>query len=210
MRRIILILITLAPVSLAAQDLYFPIDKSTDKVTYSTIEEVNKSKEILFKNAQTWVAKSFGDYKSVLQFEDKEAGKLIVKGIADVTSDKNPKIKFTVEIDVKDSKYRAIITDIYLGKAIYTGIYYAEIELMETPKEKLDQHDRLIAALESEYSKLNPKTAKAKNLKKRIEILKTEGKSIENSQMREITLINETINRAIASLKLAMAHDDDF
>ena len=39
------------------------------------VVEVKNTKAKLYANAQTWIAKTFGDYKAVIQFEDKEQGR---------------------------------------------------------------------------------------------------------------------------------------
>lgn len=59
----------------------YPVNENTDRIEFSEIvEAVSLSKDQLFSNAQTWIANTFGDYKNVIQFEDKETGKLILKG----------------------------------------------------------------------------------------------------------------------------------
>ena len=92
-----------------AQDSAFVFEKrDTSKGT----------KTELFVKANTWVAKTFNDAKSVIQMSDKDAGKIIAKGAMSV-SRKEPFIaeylvKFTLTIDVKDNKYRCIFSDFIL------------------------------------------------------------------------------------------------
>ena len=72
-------------------------------------------------NAKQWVAKNFGDYKSVLQFEDDANHRIIIKGtmaIVDETGGKDGltvetkhTLSFTFTIDSKDDRFRARIED---------------------------------------------------------------------------------------------------
>lgn len=72
-------------------------------------------------NAKQWIAKNFGDYKSVLQFEDDANHRIIIKGtmtIIDETGGKdglnietNHSLSFTLTIDSKDDRFRARIDD---------------------------------------------------------------------------------------------------
>jgi|GEM_PF-1601540 len=84
-------------------------------------------------NAKSWVAKTFGDYKSVVQFEDDENYKLIMKGKIPLVpiheeSDLNGvpyvlhsdrDISFIITIDSRDDKYRVSIEDMTLNLDSY-------------------------------------------------------------------------------------------
>lgn len=70
-----------------------------------------------FDNARIWIAKTFGDYKSVLQLEDADMGKIIIKGNSDLENivefDKSqnkteysPILYFTLTIDCRNDKFR--------------------------------------------------------------------------------------------------------
>ncbi|GAA4338756.1 hypothetical protein GCM10023149_48970 [Mucilaginibacter gynuensis] len=91
----------------------FPYDSTTGKVEY-TITSTNKlSKESMYKNAQTWIAKTFGDYKSVVQLDDKTSGRIILKGkVQDPETTLDMKYAFTLMIDIKAMKFRAKLSDI--------------------------------------------------------------------------------------------------
>ncbi len=72
-------------------------------------------------NAKQWVAKNFGDYKSVLQFEDEANHRIIIKGTMTIvnetggkdglTIETNHSLSFTFTIDSKDDRFRARIED---------------------------------------------------------------------------------------------------
>lgn len=92
--------------------------------SYSKVFNASSSAKSKHLNAKEWVAKTFGDYKSVLQFEDDENYKLIIKGFSNLitknSSEANglvnitviPKMSYTLTIDCKDDKYRIKIEDI--------------------------------------------------------------------------------------------------
>lgn len=72
-------------------------------------------------NAKQWVAKNFGDYKSVLQFEDDANHRIIIKGTMTIYDwnrgesvliiEDNHSLSFTLTIDNKDDRFRARIED---------------------------------------------------------------------------------------------------
>ena len=76
-----------------------------------------------FSNAKQWIAKTFGDYKSVLQYEDEANAKIIIKGKCplgsyyniseELLSDKDDvKMSFTLTLDFKEDRYRAKMEDL--------------------------------------------------------------------------------------------------
>lgn len=96
-----------------------PLD-STGNIAYRIIERVpgvNKSQ--LYARAKVWTAIFFKSAQAVTQLDDKENGTLILKGLSHEYYTMRNLLKeqvvyylhFTVRIDVKDNKYRAIISD---------------------------------------------------------------------------------------------------
>lgn len=85
--------------------------QSYTKVYYDSIVPALQK----FNNAKAWVATSFGDYQSVLQYEDRESCKIIIKAskpIEKVFDADNihisyePILNFTLTIDCRDDKFR--------------------------------------------------------------------------------------------------------
>lgn len=82
----------------------------------------------LYTNARAWVAKTFVSANAVLQMDDKQAGKIIGKGNMR-TPVKNAFgmvigddiINFTITIDVKENKYRVILSDFSHQGGTYKG-----------------------------------------------------------------------------------------
>lgn len=102
-------------------------------LTKNQISEVLEStlnSNQIYANAKEWVAKTFGDYKSVLQFEDNENKKIIIKGKSTIynillsgsyISDKSH-MNYVITIEAKDKKFRYLIEDILFTKVIDFGI----------------------------------------------------------------------------------------
>ena len=118
MKRIITaLLVAFASVSCSAQ-IVFPIDSTTHKVTFSEIVQVDSiSKPEIFTKVNEWIALNFVSTKDVVQFSDKENGKIILKGIIHAFCGKRHEEfggwKFVLTIDIKDNKYRYVFTDFY-------------------------------------------------------------------------------------------------
>ena len=103
-----------------SQDLVFPIE-ANGEIEISEVVEINIAKNKLYANAKEWVAKTFGDYKEVIQFEDANDGKLIMKGLSDVLSKSNgskESMSYTITIECKDKKYRYRINDVLVHQTI--------------------------------------------------------------------------------------------
>lgn len=89
----------------------FPENESGE-LEFSEVVKCDMSKDTLFINAKNWAVNTFYDYKEVLQYEDKEAGKLIVKGlykpkqIKNILNKESETFRFTVIFDIKDNMYR--------------------------------------------------------------------------------------------------------
>lgn len=85
--------------------------QSYTKVYYDSIVPALQK----FNNAKEWVATSFGDYQNVLQYEDRESFKIIIKAsapiekvfdTANVRISYEPILNFTLTIDCRDDKFR--------------------------------------------------------------------------------------------------------
>ena len=197
----------------------------------SEIVEIELSKEVLFSNAQEWIAKTFGDYKSVIQFEDKESGKLILKGKSGVDYVENHSssgfsimmveemIKYTITIECKDNRYRYTISDFIiekistiLSKNISEKERSKHLEDIETYKSRLKVFNNTLDSLKSiNEGGLSRRERTAFNEK-----LKDTQSSIDfaNNQITHEILFLEKEEDALInlakSLKISMAKDDSF
>jgi hypothetical protein len=96
-----------APVSL-------PTDPDTHLVAYTGVLEVPGATQAqLYDRAYEWVVKNYGSAQSVIQMQDKAAGKIIVKGRtpAYFKGHEFGWITHTLSFYVKDGKYKYDITD---------------------------------------------------------------------------------------------------
>lgn len=205
----------------------FPLDKEGN-IVFSEVVNINLQKENLYKNAQDWIAKTFGDYKSVIQFEDKENGKLILKGKSDMKyiarysiSEYKEQLNYTITIECKDNKYRYKIQDLIIDETYKIGNRIGKttpfspikhIEIYERDSIKLIE---LNANLEN-FERII-KTEKNKNIRKNYELfidkLLTDIELHKGSLNQSINFYNEeyeVILLIISSLKSAMTTNDDF
>ena len=91
----------------------------TERVEFKVIDSLNLPKQELYVRARSFIAYSFKNSKNVIQMDDKEAGKIICKGSMTpsskgtfgITYQNN--VDFTLTVDLKDGKYRVVITDLY-------------------------------------------------------------------------------------------------
>jgi len=79
------------------------------------IVEVQKSKNEIFVASMDWIAKTFVSAKAVIEYQDKEAGKIVGHGYALVNYGLIPTdTYYTLTIDTKDGKARISIQGVYL------------------------------------------------------------------------------------------------
>jgi hypothetical protein len=90
-------------------------------------------------NAKTWIAKTYGDYKAVLQYEDAESHRIIIKGRAPISvsvsgdASGTYTASFTTTFDFKDDRFRIKYEDIRLT---YTVSYHGHNLDLDTTLEE--------------------------------------------------------------------------
>ncbi len=114
MKKVVLLIALLVTfLSINAQNFY-KIEK-TDEFGKSEVVEEQLTKDNLFVNAKSWISSTYKDYKAVVQFEDKEAGKISLKAISeayDVSNLNGTRFRYTITIECKEGRYRYTINDI--------------------------------------------------------------------------------------------------
>jgi len=85
-------------------------------VVYEDVVECDLPKKVIFDNLKLWVAYSFKSAQDVIQFEDYEAGRLIIKGnfkesVTMGIAARTVTSYFTLQLDVRDKKYRCRFFD---------------------------------------------------------------------------------------------------
>ncbi len=86
--------------------------------TEATVEQMNHefivefsdiNKELIFDRSLQWIANNFRSAKQVLEYSDKEAGKIIGNGTTNLRAEGaliDVTLHFTLNIDIKDEKAR--------------------------------------------------------------------------------------------------------
>ncbi|MEA5260640.1 DUF4468 domain-containing protein [Arcicella aquatica] len=169
------------------------------------VVEVKNTKAKLYANAQTWIAKTFGDYKAVIQFEDKEQGRLIIKGLSDLDLRSYPNFNYTITIDVKESKYRYSINDIKMG----FGISDSRIADSYFPLERDIKGVKTIKVGLDSILALSTNSMSKKVLKKHEEEVNSYKRAYQSYSFR-ISKVNDILDDISNSLKTAMKSNDDF
>jgi hypothetical protein len=127
-----------------AQD--FKTDPDTKLITYSEVMEVQGvSKSDLYLRANTWLARAFKSAKSVIDFQDKEAGKIIGKGRIGtlIKMPLSPKVEsgdisITITLFCKDGKYKYVIDNLEHNAPNTTGTgTWASVGPLEKEKPKV-------------------------------------------------------------------------
>ena len=128
----------------------FPLDEKGE-IVYSEVVKVDSAKSSeLFVRAHEWFANTFKSAKAVIQLDDKEAGKIVGKGVFDVSDNNNHNsliyvpwigtVDFTVEIQTKDGRYKYVLSNIVYTN---TGTGYQEDLRLIAPFTKGMYHERL-------------------------------------------------------------------
>ena len=116
------------------------------------IDSLPGSKNELFVKANEWVAKTFVDAKEVIQMSDKDAGRIIAKGVMETYTKVGATkgkyyTKYTMEIDVKDSKARIIFSDFITYECIVNNGHNPSINYsldnIDHPKSGMSYGDKM-------------------------------------------------------------------
>lgn len=111
----------------------FPHDES-GQIAYAETIKVDSvlTKNQLYSRANEFFAKAFVSANNVIQYQDKDEGKIVGKGNLKIRCDGNESLlKFTISIFVKDGKYRYLINDLSHDELI---------NIEEKPKGLLKNH----------------------------------------------------------------------
>jgi len=118
MKKLTLLLFLIIPLLSFSQDeAKLPFDQD-GRVVYSNVIEQTATKNELYLRAKEWFARTFKSSQDVIQFDDKETGKIIGKGFSSgsfrgqlgvtVPTD----VYFTMSVATKDNKYKYEISAI--------------------------------------------------------------------------------------------------
>ncbi|MFA8301154.1 MAG: DUF4468 domain-containing protein [Hyphomicrobiales bacterium] len=99
-----------------------PVDRDTEKVTYTDVVTVDGDKDDLFKRCVYWLNETYSNPASVTSIRDYETGK--IKGSHrfklyvdnDGFKKASGMVVYNFTIEFKDGKYRYTLTDFYVKK----------------------------------------------------------------------------------------------
>ncbi len=123
MKKLLLLILTTFSCVVIAQTPKWPdslnitLPSKKGNIFYEHIINIDSaSKDQLFNAARSWFSSTFLSAKSVLDLDDRSAGKLIGKGNLSYTGLQKTfgerRASFIIDITVKDGKYRVIVYDI--------------------------------------------------------------------------------------------------
>ena len=143
-----------------------------EKTITSVFEAEGKTKSEIFSSINKWIALNYNSAQNVVQLNDKESGNIIVKGINEavyknVMKEMYPKNKYiqeyssnkfnhTIEINVKDNKYRIIysLTDIITPAPVsgysmeqQNAMIFGMIDFTGLKQDKVDSYNDYVEEL---------------------------------------------------------------
>ena len=196
---------------LHAQD--FP-ENTNGNIEFSEVIKTTLEKSVLHANAKEWIAKTFGDYKSVLQFEDNENCKLIIKGLSNIEHvsgipgmSTKENISYTMTIESKDGKYRYIIDNVLVNQTMNilgSSVHPKPFSPIDH-KQNINKYNKAIADLKL----IDETTLKKKAQKEHQEKIAYLQRSL-NDESICYQQEYEAITGIINTLKEAMQTNDDF
>jgi len=122
-----------------------PKELSPEEQVIQKVIEVQKPKDELFLLSLDWISKTFRSAKAVVDFQDKEAGKIIGKASIPVTYNFGMvnDTFFNYTIEVKDNKARITIENAYfmvtVGSATARGDITNEFTMNECFRPEVDK-----------------------------------------------------------------------
>ncbi len=140
MKKLVLLLGFIPFFSINAQDevlykLELPLNDEKKIEFFEIIEVPGKTQSQLFSTAKQWIAENYKSAKDVIQLDDKEAGKLIVKGFGQYHTEQNRAyvgyyfdLWHTIKIFCKEGKVRFAITDLVEQVEINSDFYLFDME----------------------------------------------------------------------------------
>lgn len=178
-----------------------PEQVSIEDNSYSIVVNGDLPIATKFLNAREWIAKTFGDYKSVLQFEDEENGKIIIKGTTPLEQERKissfpdfytPKMSYTITLDFKDDRFRIKMEDIVFDVRNDMTL------LSRITSNKTYDYAGYIAA--SEYSSTTSEI-RVKELQEEIETLKAKGESLKKKDLKKLEELENELSEELPKIE---------
>lgn len=125
----LLALLAAAP---AKQEGLLPRNEQTGKYALEEVVHIQGAAvDELFRRASAWVTATYASASDQLQLSDKPAGRLIAKGhLVNSYEGKPAWVEYTLTIEVKEGRYRYVVTDFVFTNAFW-GIHLEEEEKLK-------------------------------------------------------------------------------
>lgn len=163
-----------------AQERKFQLNEEKD-VEFKEVVNSDLSSDQLYSNAREWTTRTFQDYKNVIQLEDNNNKKLILKGRLPTNSYNKEHsiisqkideyINFILSIECKDNKYKYILNQTSLSLVIQTATIfdtYEEFNENESLlKKEVEINNCTTKILEYDLQLINLQAKDESNMKKK-------------------------------------------
>lgn len=176
MKNLLLIFLLSIQVAYSQETILGVFPGKDGKIYYSGVVTVDStSKDELYRRSRQWFANTYKSADDVLQMEDKDAGQIIGKGyftaIWKVTFYANQEVDVyhTINIQIKDGKYRYEITDFrvhyYSEPSQYSAAYTVDTPMEEWRKSGGKNIDAFFADVNNEVNEIISSLQKAMSTK---------------------------------------------
>jgi len=189
------------------------VSETTSEI--SAVFDSNCSIDNKFNNAKEWVAKTFGDYNEAVQFEDKEKGRIIVKGSSLLESEsatldsggltildveETPYLNFTLTIDFKEDRHRLLFDGISITiDEISTVLYTTETS---TEEYNIKDYCNRIVSGETRIPELQIVERRVKKNKKTLDSLNSlDYSTLKSKEIKKIEKEKSSLTNTIKSLE---------
>lgn len=117
-----------------------PVDAQTGRIAFTEVVEVpGATQQQLYSRAYEWVVKAYNSANNVVQMQDKESGKIIIKGLTRVSANGYPAgtVSHTLSIYLKDGRYKYVLTDFSHEAPISSANKMLSVGPLEQPEAAL-------------------------------------------------------------------------
>ena len=196
--------------------------------SFSHVYHIDLTASKIHGKVNQWVARSFNDYHSVVQYDDKENYRLITKSITDFDEVGLIAMSFALTIDCKDGRYRVLADALNFKVTTEEGLYSYDDFITTDERILFKEFYSDYSSIELLYNSELEKWGKAQNRwkpkqlhysKAKEEFEKVEGpyllahstkETIEKIMPLRDALIRKHISELFNSISEFIARDDDF
>ncbi|QRQ99521.1 DUF4468 domain-containing protein [Dyadobacter sandarakinus] len=153
-----------------AQDGVLPLDKDKN-VYYSDVAKPDLPKDSIFKKAQEWVVRAFGNYENVVTLEAADAGRIVLTSYAQVLTSKFEYVRYDMTIDCADKLLNIRISNL------------DGVSTTHSP-EKLGVKDNDLITAREQALKIESGRRKKSDIEDEIKALKADNESVNNAMYK--------------------------